>query len=320
MYVVKPRSKKPNSNKIMEEENNNVGEENNYIGNQEEEEEELHAQALANLLPHMLNHEHVPIILQALHELQMDEGPENNLVTAEQLTASLLQYQSPPQVLNESPPPQPPPTTINTNLISNLDRTVYFLFASAGKEEVRVGISLRAARQSAFVHSILGDDFDSSDNDEEVEIPLLEVEHSIGVKVCEFFARHEFDPYTFATKPLPSRRGLKMSELCANAWDADFILDVTNGGMLYDVILAANYLDAPSLLDLGIVKLSMDLQNCANMEQVNKLLGLAHEGKLTVQESARVKQENAWFFQMKPLSAFVVPTAAAAAMGDEEGA
>lgn len=55
-------------------------------------------------------------------------------------------------------------------------------------------------------------------------------------------------------KPLRSKI---MKDVCKDTWDADFIDKIqTEGGnqQLYDIILAANYMDIKSLLHLGCAK------------------------------------------------------------------
>ncbi len=56
-------------------------------------------------------------------------------------------------------------------------------------------------------------------------------------------------------KPLKSN---KMGDVCKDPWDAKFIDDVDNRSrqQLYDIILAANYLDIRSLLHLGCAKVA----------------------------------------------------------------
>jgi len=55
-------------------------------------------------------------------------------------------------------------------------------------------------------------------------------------------------------KPLRSKL---MKDVCKDKWDAEFIDNIGNNRQqLYDLILAANYMDVKSLLHLGCAKVA----------------------------------------------------------------
>lgn len=76
-------------------------------------------------------------------------------------------------------------------------------------------------------------------------IPLPNVSSSVLTKVLEYCSHHRNDPLSVADEPDEiRRRATDISE-----WDARFIQ--VDQEMLFEIILAANYLDIKSLLDIG---------------------------------------------------------------------
>jgi S-phase kinase-associated protein 1 len=76
-------------------------------------------------------------------------------------------------------------------------------------------------------------------------------------KVKDYMEHHDGKASTIPEKPLRSK---SMSDVCADKWDATFIDGVDNDGnsrqLLYDVVLAANYLDIQCLLHIGCAKVA----------------------------------------------------------------
>lgn len=188
-----------------------------------------------------------------------------------------------------------PTTTLPALALSpqglELDQTVYF----ACEDGSRIALSWRAAMHSGLVSSMV------SESEEVEDIPLLHVESHVAAKVVEFLTHHALQPYEFISKPLPRLSSVTMHELCRDKWDAQFADQLQADDLLYDVMLAANFLDAPTLLDLCVVKLAAELQN--HSEDVDAFLQVDFtSGELTPRELRRVKEENAWLFNLRPLS------------------
>lgn len=74
-------------------------------------------------------------------------------------------------------------------------------------------------------------------------------------------------------------------------WDKDYVKVDKN--MLFDLILAANYLDIRSLLDLTCLCIA-DMIKDYSVEQVRELFGIAND--FTPEEEAEIRKENAWAF------------------------
>jgi S-phase kinase-associated protein 1 len=113
-------------------------------------------------------------------------------------------------------------------------------------EGQKVEVPRNVAEMSVLIKEMLADDED----DESPEIPLPNVQKEILDKVVEFCTHHVNDPMAEIDKPLKSN---VMTDVVSE-WDANFI-DVEQS-TLFSIILAANYLDLPSLLDLSCAKVA----------------------------------------------------------------
>jgi len=86
------------------------------------------------------------------------------------------------------------------------------------------------------------------------EVPLPGVEGPILELVVEYMDHHKGVEPPIIEKPLRSK---VMSEVCKDSWDADYIDGIGEDRQkLYDLILAANYMDIKSLLHLGCAKVA----------------------------------------------------------------
>lgn len=102
-------------------------------------------------------------------------------------------------------------------------------------------------QMSVFVKSALEDDPDAE------EVPVLSVKEDVLRHVVNYMNHHEGVPQELVEKPLRSKT---MSEVCKDQWDAKFIDSFTDRQALYDLILAANYMDIKCLLHLGCAKVA----------------------------------------------------------------
>jgi S-phase kinase-associated protein 1 len=95
---------------------------------------------------------------------------------------------------------------------------------------------------SELVKSIMGEDEDECDGP--YEIPLPNVSSQGLQKLLEFCEHHSNEPMTEIEKPLKSQN---MADLVP-AWYANYV-DMEQV-LLFELILAANYMDIKPLLDL----------------------------------------------------------------------
>ena len=105
---------------------------------------------------------------------------------------------------------------------------------------------------------------------EEKEIPLPNVRTVVLKKVVEFLKHQAATPMKEIEKPLKSA---DMAEM-VQAWFADFV-DVEQE-LLFELILAANYLDIKSLLDLTCAKVASMIKG-KTPEQIRKTFNITCE-------------------------------------------
>ena len=115
-----------------------------------------------------------------------------------------------------------------------------------GEEHV---VSVTVATMSELVKSMMEDHEEDEDDDDDeekkiTEIPLPNVKAEVLKKVIEFCEHHLEEPMTEIEKPLKSQN---MADV-VQKWYADFV-DLEQV-LLFELILAANYMDIKPLLDL----------------------------------------------------------------------
>ncbi|GAA5967459.1 hypothetical protein JCM11641_000553 [Rhodosporidiobolus odoratus] len=116
-------------------------------------------------------------------------------------------------------------------------------------------------------------------------IPLPNVAANVLKKVLEWCEHHKKDPEPLAEDLDDSRR--KTTEI--SDWDAKFIQ--VDQEMLFEIILAANYLDIKPLLDVGC-KTVANMIKGKQPEEIRKLFNIVND--FTPEEEAQIKKENEW--------------------------
>jgi len=140
-------------------------------------------------------------------------------------------------------------------------------------------VSKRIAVQSELVKTMA-----EGDKDED-NIPLPNVKSSVLRKVVEYMRYHVDNVARDIEKPLKSAN---MSEVVSQ-WDADFV-DVDQE-VLFELILAANYMDVKPLLDLCCAKVASMIKG-KTPEQIRKTFNIAND--FTPEEEAAIIAENKW--------------------------
>lgn len=159
------------------------------------------------------------------------------------------------------------------------------ILTAGGEKGARVEISRKAAAMSRLMQDMLQDD----DPSEVSEIPLPDVQEPILNKVVEFLNKHKDDPMREIQKPIQTND----IKAIVGDWDAAYI-DLPQE-QLFKVILAANYLDIPSLLDLGICKLACMVKG-KEPEEVKRMFNI--EPDITPEEEKLVRDQNPWIFEV----------------------
>eukprot|EP00474_Spongospora_subterranea_P008431 CRZ08889.1 hypothetical protein [Spongospora subterranea] len=148
------------------------------------------------------------------------------------------------------------------------------------KEQTRFPIQRNLAMTSRLVQKIL-----ETDRDETV-IPLHNVRGEIMDKIITYMRHHMDNPASEIQKPLKSNN---MREVVDDQWDAEFV-DVSQD-ILFELILAANYMDVKPLLDLTCAKVASMLKG-KTPEEIRKKFNIVND--FTPEEEAEVRAENRW--------------------------
>jgi len=120
---------------------------------------------------------------------------------------------------------------------------------------------------------------------DETDIPLPNVKSAVLQKVIQYLTYHVSNPSKEIEKPLKSAN---MAEVVSQ-WDADFV-DVEQE-MLFELILAANYMDIKPLLDLTCAKVASMIKG-KTPEQIRKTFNIVND--FTPEEEEAVRAENKW--------------------------
>ncbi|KAL3634337.1 SKP1-like protein 1A [Castilleja foliolosa] len=120
-------------------------------------------------------------------------------------------------------------------------------------------------------------------------IPIHNVTGATLSKVIEYCKRH-VDASASKTDDKTSSTPVSDDEL--KAFDTDFVK--VDQSTLFDLILAANYLNVKSLLDLGCQTVA-DMIKDKSPEEVRKIFNIKND--FTPEEEEEVRKENQWAFE-----------------------
>ncbi|GKE29758.1 SKP1-like protein 1B [Tanacetum coccineum] len=113
-------------------------------------------------------------------------------------------------------------------------------------------------------------------------IPLPNVTSKILTKVIEYCKKHVEAPNSED----------KVAEEELKSFDAEFVN--VDQGVLFDLILAANYLNIKSLLDLTCQTVA-DMIKGKTPEEIRKTFNIKND--FTPEEEEEIRRENAWAFE-----------------------
>jgi len=148
------------------------------------------------------------------------------------------------------------------------------------QEKEKFSVPKKVAIMSELVKTMAEGDKD------EKTIPLPNVKAAVLKKVVEWLKHHVDNPAKEIEKPLKSAN---LSECVSDQWDADFV-DVDQE-LLFELILAANYMDIKPLLDLTCAKVASMIKG-KTPEQIRKTFNIQND--FTPEEEEAVRQENKW--------------------------
>ena len=143
-------------------------------------------------------------------------------------------------------------------------------------------VDLLIAKQSVTIKTML-EDLGMDEEDEE-EVPLPNVNAATLKKVIQWASYHKDDP------PLPEDDDNKEKRTDdISSWDTDFLK--VDQGTLFELILAANYLDIKGLLDVTC-KTVANMIKGKTPEEIRKTFNIKND--LTPAEEEQIRKENEW--------------------------
>jgi len=167
-------------------------------------------------------------------------------------------------------------------------------------------------RKHAFISTLVKTSLENDDKAEEVPIPG--VTGAILELVVAYMKEHKGVEPPIIEKPLRSK---VMKDVCPHKWDAEYIDKIgETRQQLYDLILAANYMDIKSLLHLGCAKVASLIKG-QPLEKIKEILDPNQGAKKPADSKDSKDSKKA----AKPTAAAAAaaPAAAAAAPAAKKG-
>ncbi|RMY03172.1 hypothetical protein D0867_05779 [Hortaea werneckii] len=119
----------------------------------------------------------------------------------------------------------------------------------------------------------------------EEPIPIMNVSEAVLRKVLEWCAHHKNDPAPTQDDDADSRK--KTTDI--EDWDQKFMQ--VDQEMLFEIILAANYMDIKALLDVGC-KTVANMIKGKSPEEIRKTFNIQND--FTPEEEEQIRRENEW--------------------------
>ncbi|KAL8744990.1 MAG: hypothetical protein Q9190_002831 [Brigantiaea leucoxantha] len=116
-------------------------------------------------------------------------------------------------------------------------------------------------------------------------IPIPNVNEAVLTKVLEWCQHHRADPPSTTDDDSDSRK--KTTDI--DEWDQKFMQ--VDQEMLFEIILAANYLDIKALLDVGC-KTVANMIKGKSPEEIRKTFNIQND--FTPEEEDQIRRENEW--------------------------
>lgn len=145
-----------------------------------------------------------------------------------------------------------------------------------------------AAEMSTLIKTMLEDS-----QEENPEVPLMEISPEIFTRVKAFCEYHQENPMKEIPRPIPTN---KLEDIVGE-WDANLVDLAHDQETLVLVILAANYLDIKSLLELAVCRYACMLKG-KDAKEVCEILKIDKE--MTPEEERAIRMANPWIFETAP--------------------
>jgi len=145
-----------------------------------------------------------------------------------------------------------------------------------------IPVELAVAERSMLIKNML-EDLGGEQLDQKVPIP--NVNEQVLKKVLDWCKHHKNDPATTQDDDSDSRK--KTTDI--EEWDQKFMQ--VDQEMLFEIILASNYLDIKPLLDVGC-KTVANMIKGKSPEEIRKTFNITND--FTPEEEEQIRRENEW--------------------------
>ncbi|KAG6498315.1 SKP1-like protein 1 [Zingiber officinale] len=157
------------------------------------------------------------------------------------------------------------------------------------------GAEFEVEEEVAFQSKIIKDIVADADD----VIPLPSVSSKVLIQVIEYFRKHAavksfpLSPSSSAASSSSSSISSKpVSDPALRAWDNEFVK--LNNSSLFDIVIAANYLDIEELVDL-VLETVADRIKGKQAQEIRQQFNI--ENDFTPEEEEALRRENSWAFQ-----------------------
>ncbi|KAI1611930.1 E3 ubiquitin ligase complex SCF subunit sconC, variant [Exophiala viscosa] len=145
-----------------------------------------------------------------------------------------------------------------------------------------ISVEREVAERSVLIKNMVGD---LGEEAMEEPIPIPNVNAAVLKKVIEWCQHHKHDPPSTNEDDSDSRK--KTTDI--EEWDQKFMQ--VDQEMLFEIILAANYLDIKALLDVGC-KTVANMIKGKSPEEIRKTFNIQND--FTPEEEDQIRRENEW--------------------------
>ena len=145
-------------------------------------------------------------------------------------------------------------------------------------------VDVEVAKKSETIKTMMEDLGIEETADIEEVVPLPNVTAPILKKVTQWAVQHKDDP-----PPPPEEDETKQRSADVSDWDKEFLQ--VDQGTLFELILAANYLDIKGLLDVTC-KTVANMIKGKTPEEIRKTFNIKND--FTPSEEEQVRKENEW--------------------------
>ncbi|KKY19209.1 putative sulfur metabolism negative regulator [Phaeomoniella chlamydospora] len=152
----------------------------------------------------------------------------------------------------------------------------------ASSDGVEISVDRDVAERSVLIKNMVEDLGEAATSE---PIPIPNVNEAVLKKVIEWCQHHKTDPPQSAEDDSDSRK--KTTDI--EEWDQKFMQ--VDQEMLFEIILAANYLDIKALLDVGC-KTVANMIKGKSPEEIRKTFNIQND--FTPEEEDQIRRENEW--------------------------